>query len=141
MNCAIPQGKRGKELTPGEKKLRSQYRNIRILGVLAQLGGILVTVLSVVLCVRFMKDPLALVKGPALLFAFGIFYIVVGSSLRRYRLWSWWAFVIIQNLLVVLSAVAFNPFRLLFSGVFLWAIASAKGWFRSVNRQSDTHPA
>ena len=122
--CKIDLNKDKKDITKEEKKLWYYCRTLNIIGFLAALGGIMGIVGSIAALVGLSRDgkitPIIVIANLIL----GAAFLIFGISLSRYKQWCYYGGIVLYSLALILGIASFHIIAILFSGLFLYYVAS-----------------
>jgi len=122
--CKIDINKDKKELTKEEKKLWYCCRTLSLIGFLAALGGLIGVVGAIVASVGLAGDGKNSLIIVIINLILGIAFFIFGISLSRYKQWCYYGGIVLYSLSIILCIVSFNIIAALFSGLFLYYVAS-----------------
>jgi hypothetical protein len=120
--CKLDSAKDKTELTPEEAKIWQAARNLRIVGILTILRGVLGIMASAALFApQSQPVPLAVF---GVLFVFSISSIWVGMALGKFRPWAYEAGSILYALFLIFDFFAARWLAVFVAVVFLYVIAN-----------------
>jgi len=120
--CKIDSNKTKRDLTKEEKGIWYASINLRVIGALAILGGVLGSIAGLISLVVPAKDGTAPIVV-VLTIALSSFFAYFGFSVWKYKQWCYVGGIVLYSVSFVLNLLTANIFSAFFAMVFLVCIA------------------